>query len=208
MEFDIIDYIKKEWKIVLIIIILINIISSFMVFNVKKTEYQTKITIKLPQYININSDIQTIIYLGVNYVENEPGIKDYDVKFKGETEPGTTIVNFTVVGTNKDQIFAFSKEIKPKLLEQINELIQERFTYEWQLKNAQSGIITDYSTIREKVHLASAIDLTGSQPVIQKVQEGNIKKMLTIFLGSIILSGCISILHYLFTIKSNKHNNL
>lgn len=207
MEFDVIDYIKKEWKIALIIIILINIISSFMVFNVK-TEYQTKITMKLPQYINANSDIQTLIYLGENYVENEPGIKNYDVKFKGETEPGTTIVNFIVMGTNQDQVLAFSEEIKPKLLEQINELIQERFTYEWQLRNAQSGIITDYDTIREKIHLASAIDLTNSQPVIQKVQDGNTKKMLTIFLGSIILSGCISILHYLSTIKNNKRNNL
>ena len=33
MEFDVIDYVKREWKIALVIIILFNIISAFIMFK-------------------------------------------------------------------------------------------------------------------------------------------------------------------------------
>ena len=208
MEFDVIDYVKREWTIALVIIILFNIISAFIMFKVQKVEYQSKISIKLPQYIFTNPDIQTIIYLGENFIADEAATKKYGVRLKGATNPGTTIIDFTITGPDEEKVLVFTQEVKPKLLGEIDKLMQERFTYEWQLRNAQSGNITDYNTISEKVHLASATDLTYSQPMIQKIQQRNTKKMLTILFGSIILSGSISILHYLFTIKNNKHNDL
>ncbi|WP_303063583.1 hypothetical protein [Acidaminococcus massiliensis] len=208
MEFDVIDYVKREWKIALVIIILFNIISAFIMFKVQKVEYQSKISIKLPQYIFTNPDVQTIIYLGENFIADEAATKKYGVRLKGATNPGTTIIDFTITGPDEEKVLVFTQEVKPKLLGEIDKLMQERFTYEWQLRNAQSGNITDYNTISEKVHLASATDLTYSQPMIQKIQQRNTKKMLTILFGSIILSGSISILHYLFTIKNNKHNDL
>ncbi|WP_432642348.1 hypothetical protein [Acidaminococcus sp.] len=207
MEFDVIDYIKKEWKITLVIMILINVVATFVLFKAQKSDFQSKITIKLPQYIFTNPDTQTIIYLGENYVANEVGIKNYGVKFKGNTNPGTTIINFTVTGQDKERVLAFTQKVKPKLLEEINQLMQERFAYEWQLKNAQSGNITDYNSIYDKIHLASATDLTGDQGNIQYAQQGKSKKMLTIFLGSIIFSGCISMLHYLLTSKAKGHHS-
>lgn len=206
MEFDVFDFIKKEWKITFLIIILINIISAFMLFKTQKIDYQSKISIKLPQYIFTNPDTQTIIHIGEHYVSNEVEIKKYGIKLKGSSNPGTTIVDFTVTGSDQNKVLAFTQEFRPKLLEVINKLLQERFVYEWQLKNAQSGNITDYNSIQDKIHLASATDLTQDQNIPQTVQQGKTKKMLTIFIGSIILSGCISILHYLFTTKSKSRH--
>lgn len=206
MEFDVFDFIKKEWKITLLIIILINIISAFMLFITQKIDYQSKISIKLPQYIFTNPDTQTIIHIGEHYVSNEVEIKKYGIKLKGSSNPGTTIVDFTVTGSDQNKVLAFTQEFRPKLLAVINKLLQERFVYEWQLKNAQSGNITDYNSIQDKIHLASATDLTQDQNIPQTVQQEKTKRMLTIFIGSIILSGCISILHYLFTTKSKSRH--
>lgn len=202
MEFDVFDYIKKEWKFILSIIILINIISIFGLFKTEKINYQSKISIRLPQYVYTNPDIQTIIHVGEDYVANEVGNKDYGVELRGFSNPGTTIIDFTVTGRNPDKVLTFTQEVRPKLIEEINKLLEERFAYEWQLKNAQSGNITDYHSVQDLIHLAGATDLTESQNISPKVQQGRTKIMLTTFMGSIILSGCISILHYLFTIKT------
>lgn len=202
MEFDVFDYIKKEWKFILSIIILINIISIFGLFKTEKINYQSKISIRLPQYVFTNPDIQTIIHIGEDYVANEVGNKDYGVELRGFSNPGTTIIDFTVTGSNPDKVLTFTQEVRPKLIEEINKLLEERFAYEWQLRNAQSGNIIDYKSVQDKIHLASATDLTEHQHISQKVQQGRTKIMLTILMGSIILSGCISVLHYLFTIKT------
>lgn len=202
MEFDVFDYIKKEWKFILFIIILINVISIFGLFKTEKINYQSKISIRLPQYVFTNPDIQTIIRIGEDYVANEVGNKDYGVELRGFSNPGTTIIDFTVTGRNPDKVLIFTQEVRPKLIEEINKLLEERFAYEWQLRNAQSGNIIDYNSVQDKIHLASATDLTEQQHISQKVQQGRTKIMLTILMGSIILSGCISVLHYLFTIKT------
>lgn len=202
MNFDVIEYIKKEWKLTLVVIIIVNILSGFMLFKAQKPNYQSKISIKLPQYIFTNPDTETIINLGENYIANEAGIKNYGVKFKGSTNPRTTVIDFTVTGLDQNKVIEFTQKVKPKLFEKINQLMQERFVYEWQLRNAQSGKIIDYNSVQDKIHLAKAIDLTEGRPVIQDARQGITKKMITIFLGSIILSGCVSILHYLFTTKT------
>lgn len=203
MDFNALDYVKKEWRVALIIIIFLNIVAIISLFKFQKTEYQSEISIKLPQYIFSVPDIDTIINVGENYTASESLLNEYNVKIKGSSIQGTTIIRFSIIGSNPDKVRMFTTIVRPKLLQNINDISRERFVYEWQLRNAQSEHIIDYNSLQSKIHLTNAIDLSPGQVVVHKVNREIMKKLLTIFLGSVLLSGCISIFHYLLINKKN-----
>ncbi len=198
--FDVIDFIKREYRLILGIAVVTGCLLGGLVLLLQKPTYQFTVLFKFPQY-NSYVDLASTKAIAEQTIAAQ--VKSDSEKYRninvvGSILKDTNVLSIKLYGPDSSALHEFRMQYASKLLPVMRDLSRERFIYEWQKAQATSDVHLVYSDFKEAIVFSDPYILNDLNAEITTVGINWKKWSATIAFLSFMIGVLIGILHYFY----------
>ena len=190
-KLDLFDFALYVWqnKFIVVTCVLISLIicGGYLKFTAK-TEYQTELKLRLPQYLDMK-DYNTALEVANGDINKEVSeelkMDEKDITVDPQWIKDTSVISVTFKGNSAEDVKKYGDLYQIKIVSSLTKVVNERFIRDWQLNNTRGGgQLMNYDEAIKYVQLRQVhIIKKADYPKEAVAQTGRLKKL---FLSAIL----------------------